>query len=83
MIRNLYSVRDAKASVFCPPFVSHNDNTAKRDFWHAGQDKTTQLGQHPEDFSLWLVGQIDDDKGTLLPCVPEQIASPTAHFTED
>lgn len=70
MIRSLYSVRDVKAQTFCNPFASLNDQTARRDFAHAAQDKTHGIGQNPEDYSLYLVGTFDDESGEIVNCLP-------------
>lgn len=65
MIKNIYSVFDKKAEVFCQPFCSQNDSTAIRDFQYAANDNTTDIGRYPLDFSLYFLGVFDDQSGNI------------------
>lgn len=64
---NLYSVFDSKSRIFCNPFVSHNDQTALRDFARAAIDPSLEIGKYPSDFSLHLIGSFDRQTGFLTP----------------
>lgn len=62
MIR-VYSVYDKVAQKYNPPFVTENDETAKRSFFQAC--KNSPFGS---DFSLYYIGEFaDTESGKLLP----------------
>lgn len=62
MIR-VYTVYDKVAQKYNPPFVSENDESAKRGFFHAC--KTSPFGS---DFSLFYIGEFGDlETGKILP----------------
>lgn len=72
----LYSVFDAKLVVYSRPWPSLNDNAATREFMDAVQDGSNpnnQWHKHPEDFSLFRVGQFDDELGQLIPETPKSL----------
>jgi len=60
--------RDIVANVYgMPVFVPHIGH-AIRSFGDECKNKDPKniLGQHPEDFELWHVGEYNDDNGTFL-----------------
>lgn len=65
MIKNIYSVFDKKAQLFCAPFCSINDDTATRDFSYAANDPTSDIGRYSIDYSLYFLGVFDDEKGYI------------------
>lgn len=65
-------IYDSKADRYNPPFSVHTYGEAERGFKDLVNDKTTAIGQHPEDFILFSLGEWDDDKGILLPLVEKQ-----------
>jgi len=67
MQENLYSVLDTKTGVFCRPFTAINDQFALRDFAHAANDLSTNVGRYPTDFSLFRVGMFDFSTGFVVP----------------
>jgi len=74
MITSIYSVHDSKAACFCTPFYSENNATAIRAFTYAANDATQPIGQHPSDYTLFLIGSFDNDKGQITPVEPTAIA---------
>lgn len=60
-----YSVFDTKAAVFGAPFFSPKDGLAVRMFTDLVNDRSTTVGRHPEDFTLYVVGEFDDETGTI------------------
>jgi hypothetical protein len=70
MIKVVCSVFDAKAGLYSNPFYSVNVAVATRDFNHACTDPNSGLAQHPEDFSLYVVANFDDESGLFVPNVP-------------
>lgn len=65
MIQQCYAVFDTKASAFLTPFFLPTDGMAIRVFSDCVRDSQHQFGKHPEDFSLFRVGQFDADNGKL------------------
>lgn len=63
----MFAVYDSKAKCFYAPFTSQNAATAIRNFSQAvnAQGGDTQIAKHPEDFTLFKIGEFDDELGTL------------------
>lgn len=61
-IYEVYSIRDDIAETYAPPFIAENDGVAIRAF---GDGQSKQM--HPEDYSLYLIGQYDPFTGHLIP----------------
>lgn len=54
----LVTVYDCKAQIYTPPHVSQTKETAIREFGTLVNDGgKTMIAQHPEDYSLFLVGE--------------------------
>lgn len=69
----LYSVFDAKAAFFGVPVFDMNDATAVRRFSDQvnSDNPDNQWAKHPEDFSLFRVGEYDSLTGKLSGEIPE------------
>lgn len=63
---NLYSIRDDAAQYFLPLFLAKTDNQAKRMFIGSLGDTFP----HRSDFKLFLIGEFDDENGTITPKEP-------------
>lgn len=73
----VYSVFDAKAAVFDRPFYEQSDGSAVRAFSDAVNDSRMTVNnvpnmffKHPEDYSLFCLGEFDSDTGVLIGEVP-------------
>lgn len=69
MITNVYSVFDSKLATFGRPWYEMTDASAIRVFSDAvndGSNPNNQWFKHPEDFSLYMIGQFDDVSGELF-----------------
>lgn len=80
MLMNAYVIRDKKVEVFHKPFflpVSNNPHgEAERGFHTAVSDPQTNMAKYPEDYSLWYIGQYDDNQGMMIPLKePEHLMS--------
>lgn len=67
MILKMFSIFDAKASIFHPPFYKRSHGEAERDFSQTANNKETQLNQFPEDYDLYYLGEYDDNSGKFEP----------------
>lgn len=63
--QKLYSVYDSVAETWGKPFPMKNKGEAIRGFAQAVNDQQTQLNQHPEDYTLFEIGEWDDDSGVV------------------
>lgn len=57
---NCYAVYDVKACVYNTPFFMLNHGVALRAFSDWSNDSQTVIARHPEDYSLWFLGEFDD-----------------------
>lgn len=75
MIKKVYSIRDAKASVFNQPFFKITHGEAERDFHRLVNDDKSMVWQYPDDYDLYYLGTYDDVKGVFTSLeTPEHIA---------
>lgn len=64
---NVYTVYDEKAEAFMSPFFMGTDNLAKRGFADAINNPETPFGKHPQDYTLFCIGEWSDSKGEITP----------------
>ena len=65
MMLHVYSIYDVKSGVFDRLFCLNSDGEAVRVFGDLVNNKETTIGQHPEDFVLYLFGFFDNSEGQL------------------
>jgi len=65
MIKFVFSVYDNKARAFSTPFFSPRQEMAVRDFTAAARDPQSVINQFPEDYTLYEIGEFDDDNATF------------------
>ncbi len=56
-----FTIYDEKAEVFARPFFTPAIGVASRMFHDLAKDLTTDVGRHPEDYSLYHIGYYRDD----------------------
>lgn len=81
MVINLFSVFDSKTAAFGNPFADQQPSSAIRNFADAVNDNSNPnnlWAKHPEDFSLFQIGQYDTDLGKLIPFIPESLVTASA-----
>lgn len=66
MNHKMFSIYDEKAQAFLPPFVLHREEMAKRTFSDAINDKNHAFGRHPSDYTLFILAEFNDEKGTII-----------------
>lgn len=67
MITHVYAVRDDKAAAYLLPFFQLTTGMAIRSFSDRCNDITHGFCQHPEDYTLWQLGDYDDETGLISP----------------
>lgn len=70
----IFTVLDIKAESYGLPFFSRTFETAIRDVKTAVNTEGNKLMMHPEDYTLWFIGEFDVDTAALEPSQPNQIA---------
>ncbi len=66
----VFSVFDVKAKAYLPPFFMPEQGQATRVFSDCVNKPDHQFGAHPSDYSLFEIGDFDDNSGQLVPCNP-------------
>lgn len=61
-----FSIRDAKAEAFMRPFFSPTAGLAIRSFRDLVNDPASEVGRHPEDYTLFRIGSFDELSGELV-----------------
>lgn len=59
------SVFDAKVQVWSQPFVMQNKGALTRAWEESCNDPQTQFFKHPTDFSMFIIGEWDDENGQI------------------
>lgn len=65
MIQHIYAVFDVKAKAYLPPFFLPEEGMAIRTFTNCCQDDNHQFGRNPEDFTLFSLGDFNDENGEI------------------
>lgn len=65
MLLKAYSLRDAKAEIFSPPFYKKTHGEAERDFTTLARDEKSTVYQYPDDYDLYYIGIYDDNTGSF------------------
>lgn len=79
----LYSIMDAKLATFGSIHQSLTDSAAVRQFADVIQDKNNFISKHPEDFSLYRIGEYDDETGNLIPSVPQALVTASSLLSNE
>lgn len=75
----LYSVFDSKNVVFGQLQHALTDAAAIRSFGDMiARPESGLYHSHPEDFSLFFVGEFDEDIGKLVPSLPQNLVTASA-----
>jgi hypothetical protein len=64
---NVYTIFDTATGAYMRPFYMQSDGQATRAFKDLAVAADHEIGKHPEDYSLWRIGQFNDNKGELVP----------------
>ncbi len=74
MLHKIYSVFDEKANAYALPYFIASEGLALRAFSDACNDKNTSLNKHPVDYTLWCLGEYDDNSGAIISEKPRYVA---------
>lgn len=76
----IFSIYDSKAEAFLPPFYMRNKGEALRAFESTVKDKenkNNQIAAYPADYSLVLIGTLNQLSGEISPLTHQIIANAT------
>lgn len=62
-----FSVHDVKAEAYHAPFFQHMLAQGKRTFSDCINSESHPFGKHPHDYTLFHVGEFDDNTGKISP----------------
>lgn len=65
MSKQLFAIRDNVAKSFNSPFADANEVNPKRSFLNLCKDKKTIVGTNAEEFSLWRLGEFNEETGEV------------------
>jgi len=65
MKTKVFAIYDSKIKAFMQPFFMLHQGQAIRGFQQLIQDKKTNVGQYPADFTLMQIGEFDEESGRL------------------
>lgn len=80
MILKVFSVYDTASAAYLQPFFTPTTGLAVRSFSDAVNDTNHQFSKHVADYSLYLLGEFDDNNGTFT-AQPEPVRIATARET--
>lgn len=66
MVLKVFSVYDAKAEAFMPPFMYSTKGQAIRVFADSINDSNCVLSKHPEDYTLFEIATFDEELGVYV-----------------
>ncbi len=69
----IYSIRDAAAHVFTAPTIDLTDESAIRAFSQAVNNSGSMMNFCPSDFSLYRIGTLHVEAGTIEPANPPEM----------
>lgn len=78
MITKMFSVFDSKAVVFGTPIFVPTKGAAIRSFSDVANDEKSSIGKHPEDYTLFYLGEYDDATGSFDQVNPEALLTASA-----
>lgn len=62
----LYCIFDAAAKAYGAPFPAATPGVAERIFKDMVNNSQYKFGKYPEDYSLWYVGEFDEDSAEIV-----------------
>jgi len=72
MILKIFTVHDSKAEAYLPPFHMPSRGLVIRAFTESVNDPKTSFYKYPSDFTLFEIGEYDDQKGTITSYTTKQ-----------
>lgn len=71
----VFTVYDSKAEAYLVPFFMQNENMAIRSFTDSLKSPETPFHRHPQDYTLFHIGEYSDREGLLEAAVPMSLGN--------
>ncbi len=78
----IFAVYDAKAEFFSKPVFHRAQGEALRAFEDEVESKESLLGQHPGDFTLYWIGEYNQENGELYSQEPVSFGTGLQYLTQ-
>ena len=65
MIHKMFAIYDSKAETYLLPYYFQYEGQATRMFSDWVNDPNHPFGKHPDDYTLYSIGEYDDNTGTI------------------
>ena len=76
MKQKIYSTFDQASGIYQRPFVAHTHGEVTRSFQDIACDADHEIGKHPEDYTLYCLGEFNDGTGEITGYLtPEKVAT--------
>lgn len=80
MLTKIYVIHDVVSDAFMSPFYSPQDGSAVRAVVTQLRDPNSMLAQHPADYSLYRIGEFDDQLGVITAVDPIHLVGRVSSF---
>lgn len=70
---NIYAVLDSAVGVYANPVMMNTDGEAMRSFTDAVVNADSPLSNHPQDYTLYLIGTWDNEKCEIVGHPPKKV----------
>lgn len=77
------SIYDAKAKTYTAPKLMKTEGEALRAFISECNHEQSQINKWPEDFSLWILGEMDLSTGNITPFQKHECVGKAHELIED
>lgn len=67
------AVQDNKVGAFAAPFLARTKGEAIRSFSLACEDATLPFKKSPKDYTLYVIGEFQEETGGLVGVTPERL----------
>lgn len=79
----ILSCFDSKAGVYSTPFYVASLGIGLRAFSDAANTKDSPVNKHPEDYTLFLLGDFDDETGHTTPLAEPKLLQNATNFKKE
>lgn len=79
----MFGLFDSKAAVYGTPFFMPNQAMAMRGFGDMVNDNRSMVAKHPEDFTLYMLGEFDDNTGVVKAFEPPSNLGSATQFVKE
>ncbi|WNK14992.1 MAG: nonstructural protein [Microvirus sp.] len=78
----IYTVNDVKAGAYLQPFFMRANAEAQRAFASLVNDPKHQFGIHHSDYTLYQIGEFDEDTGIIKSNTPLSLGNGNDFFLQ-